>query len=65
MLDKVKAIKTTVLGILTLVLSALTLFGVFTPEQVGDLQTGGISLVEALSAVIIAASGIVNIFRAD
>ena len=65
MLDKAKAIKTTILGIATIVLSGLVLFGVVTPEQSTEVSGGTISILDALIAIIVAASGVINIFRAD
>lgn len=65
MLEKIKAIKTTILGVITILVSALTLFGVFSPEVSADLGDATITLMDAVIAVIIAASGVINIFRAD
>jgi len=65
MLEKAKAIKTTILGIATIVLSGLVLFGVVTPEQSTEVSGGTISILDALIAIIVAASGVINIFRAD
>jgi len=56
--------RTTILGVVTLVLGVLVGFGVLTPEQQGDLQTNFTTLGEAIGGVIVAVSGIVNVFRA-
>ena len=65
MLDKLKAWKTTALGVITIILSGLVLFGVFTPEQSADVTTHGITIFDALIAIVVAISGIINMFRAD
>ena len=63
--EKWKAIKTTILGVVTIVISGLVLFGVVSPSNQMDL-TGFIgTLLDGVTAIILAASGIINIFRAD
>jgi len=55
--------KTTVLGILTLIVTLLVSFGVITTDQstVINAQTGNI--VEAVSAIIVGVTAILNIFK--
>jgi len=56
--------RTTILGVITLIIGVLVGFGVLTPEQQGELQTHVTSLGEIVGSVIIAVSGIINVFRA-
>jgi fumarate reductase subunit D len=56
--------KTTIFGVITLVVGMLVAFGVITPEQQGDLNTHVMSLGEVISGAVIAISGIINVFRA-
>jgi hypothetical protein len=65
MLEKLKAIKTTVLGVITIALSACVLFGWFTPEESAGITEGGINFMDAIIAGIIAVSGVINMFRAE
>ncbi len=55
--------KSTVLGILTLIVTLLVSFGVITTDQstVINAQTGNI--VDAVSAIIIGVTAILNIFK--
>lgn len=55
--------KSTVLGILTLIVTLLVSFGVITTDQstVINAQTGNI--VEAVSAIIVGVTAILNIFK--
>ena len=55
---------TTITGILSLVVAVLVSLGVLTPEQSTDLQAHAISLVEAVSAAVMAVTGIISIFKA-
>lgn len=57
-------VKTTALGVIAVVFSGLVLFGVVTPEQQADAQANFTSLGEAITAAVVAISGIINIFRA-
>ena len=63
--EKWKAIKTTILGVISIVVAALVLFGVIPVDQQAELSANAISVVDAIGAGIIAISGIINIFRAD
>ena len=63
--EKWKAIKTTILGVISIVVAALVLFGVIPIDQQTELSANAISVVDAVGAGIIAISGIINIFRAD
>ena len=56
--------KTTLLGVLTLVLGVLVAFGLVTPEQQAGLSEGFSSLGEVIGGAIMAISGIINVFRA-
>lgn len=56
--------KTTIIGLLTVIISILVGFGVLTPEQVGDVTTHGTSVIEAIFAVITGISGLIAIFAA-
>lgn len=55
--------KSTILGILTLIVTLLVSFGVITTDQstVINAQTGNI--VEAVSAIIVGVTAILNIFK--
>jgi len=57
--------KTTVLGVITLVFGVLVGFGLITPEQQSAGIEGFTSLGEAIGGVIIAVSGLINVFRAS
>jgi len=56
--------KTSLLGVLTLVLGVLVAFGIVTPEQQAGLGEGFTSLGEIIGGAIVAISGIINVFRA-
>lgn len=56
--------KTTILGVVALGFSALVFFGVVTPEQQAEASQHVTSLGEAVSAIVIAVSGLINVFRA-
>ena len=56
--------KTTILGVLTLILGVLVAFGIVTPEQQSGLGEGFTSLGEIVGGLIVAVSGIINVFRA-
>jgi len=56
--------KTTILGLLTVVISILVGFGVLTPEQVGDVTEHGTSVIEAIFAGITGITGLIAIFAA-
>jgi uncharacterized membrane protein HdeD (DUF308 family) len=56
--------KTTITGVITLGLGILVAFSVITPEQSGELSLHVGSLGEVISGLIIAVSGIINVFRA-
>lgn len=56
--------KTTIVGVLALVTGVLVTFGVLTPEQSTEVTTGITSIGEAISGIVIAVSGIINVFRA-
>ena len=55
---------TTITGIITLVVAVLVSLGVLTPELSSELTGHAISLVEAVSAAVMAISGIISIFKA-
>ena len=55
---------TTISGIVTLVISILVGFGVLTPEQSTELTTQAGVLIQAVSAVILAITAIIQIFKA-
>ena len=57
--------KTTILGVVTLIVGVLVSFGVLTPEQSSELSTHIGSLGEVISGAVIAISGIINVFRAS
>ena len=63
--EKWKAIKTTILGAVTIIIAGLVLFGVISPSEQLDLTGLAGTLVDGIGAVLLAASGIINIFRAD
>ena len=65
MLEKLKAIKTTILGVVTILISVLVMFGVFTPEESTEAAAHSITILDALIAIIVAASGVINMIRAD
>lgn len=56
--------KTTIMGVAAIVFSGLVLFGVVTPDQQVHATEHFTSLGEAVTAAIVAVSGIINIFRA-
>lgn len=56
--------RTTILGVITLVVGVLVTFGILTPADQAELSSNFTSLGEAIGGVIIAVSGIVNVFRA-
>ena len=56
--------KTTVLGVLTLIFGVLLAIGVITPDQQEGLAEGATQLGEQIGGVIVAISGIINVFRA-
>lgn len=56
--------KTSVLGVLTLVFGVLLAFGIITPEQQQGLSEGVSQLGEQIGGIIVAISGVINIFRA-
>jgi fumarate reductase subunit D len=56
--------KTTILGVITLILGILVSFGVITPEQSSELGIHLGSLGEVISGAIMAVSGLINVFRA-
>ena len=56
--------RTTLVGGLTIVASILVFTGVLTPEEQGELNQQGITLIDAVGGIIVAISGIINIFRA-
>jgi len=56
--------KTTILGIITLVLGVLVAFGQITPEQQTGATEAFTTLGEAIGGVVIAISGLINVFRA-
>ena len=63
--EKWKAIKTTIVGVVTILLSGLALFGVVSPADQLDLTGFLGTLLDGITAIILAASGIKNIFRAE
>ena len=63
--EKWKAIKTTILGVAAIVVSGLVLFGVISPSEQTELSGFLGTLLDGVTALILAASGIINIFRAD
>lgn len=56
--------KTTVVGIITFIIGILVAVGVLTPEQQGELNTHFTSLSEMIPGIVVAISGIINVFRA-
>jgi len=64
MLENVKEWKTTILGVVTLVISGLVIFGVITPENSAEINANTITISEAIVAIVTGVSGIINIFRA-
>ena len=64
MLENVKEWKTTILGVVTLVISGLVIFGIITPENSAEINANTITISEAIVAIVTGVSGIINIFRA-
>lgn len=56
--------KTTITGVITLLLGVFVAFGVLTPEQSAELNVQIGSLGEVISGAVMAISGIINVFRA-
>ena len=56
--------KTTILGVLTLILGVLVALGVIVPDQQAELTTSFTSLGEVIGGAITAISGLINVFRA-
>lgn len=59
-----KNLVTTITGIVALVVAILVSTGVISPEQSTDLQGNAISIVEAVSVIINAITGIILVFKA-
>lgn len=59
-----KNLITTITGIVALVVAILVSTGVISPEQSTDLQGNAISIVEAVSVIINAITGIILVFKA-
>ena len=57
--------KTTILGVVTLILGVLVALGVIVPEQQGELQASFTSLGEVIGGAIGVISGFINVFRAS
>ena len=56
--------KTTIVGVLTLVSGMLVTFGVLTPDQSAEIGIHLGSVSEVISGLVIAVSGLINVFRA-
>ncbi len=56
--------KTTILGLITVVISLLVGFGVITPDQSAGVSEHSISVLEAVFAVITGIAGLIAIFAA-
>jgi len=63
--EKWKAIKTTIVGVVTILLSGLALFGVVSPADQLDLTGFLGTIVDGITVLILAVSGVINVFRAD
>jgi len=63
--EKWKAIKTTIVGVVTILLSGLALFGVVSPADQLDLTGFLGTIVDGITTLILAVSGVINVFRAD
>lgn len=59
-----KNLVTTITGIIALVAAILVSTGVVTPEQSTGLQDNAISIVEAVSVIVNAFTGIILVFKA-
>lgn len=56
--------KTTIVGVLTFAIGILVAVGLLSPEDQTALNTSVTSISELIPGVVIAVSGIVNVFRA-
>lgn len=56
--------KTTIVGVLTLVAGMLVSFGVLTPDQSAEVGIHLGSISEIISGIVVAVSGLINVFRA-
>lgn len=56
--------RTTIVGVITFVLGILVAVGVFTPEDQAALNTSVLSISEVIPGLVVAISGIINVFRA-
>lgn len=59
-----KNLVTTITGIIALVAAILVSAGVVTPEQSTGLQDNAINIVEAVSVIVNAITGIILVFKA-
>lgn len=56
--------KTSIAGLITIIVSTLVLFGVFTPEQSTDFSGHANSIINAVALVVSDIAGIILIFKA-
>lgn len=61
---KTKNLVTTITGIVALVVAILVSTGVISPEQSTGLQDNATSIVEAVSVIVNAITGIILVFKA-
>ena len=56
--------KTTILGLLTVVISILVGFGIITPDQSAGVSENSVTILEAVFAAITGITGLIAIFSA-
>ena len=56
--------KTTIVGVITFAIGILVAIGILTPEEQGELNTHITSISEIIPGLVVAVSGIINVFRA-
>ena len=64
MKDNLQQWKTTIMGLITVIVSILVGFGVITPEQVGEVTAGGTGVITGIFAIITGIGGLVLVFKA-
>jgi amino acid transporter len=56
--------KTSLIGLITIVISSLVLFGVVTPEQSSDITEHSNSIINSVALIVSNIAGMVLIFKA-
>jgi len=56
--------KTSLIGLITIVISSLVLFGVITPEQSSDITEHSNSIINSVALIVSNIAGLVLIFKA-